>query len=462
MCRRCWTRTSEALAAGLLAALTLLPSLAGAETPADQYRVYTDAPRLFLRPQRLRLLRRERERQSTRWMQFSALLNGGAPMPETGFAEALAFAASADQTAGRKAAEWALGDRTDTRQLALVLDWCRDALSEDQRKASVRRLLGTVASDEARDVNAVRDRVLAAIAVADYQPAATERALRSVVEHWWREKTAPGLRSGDLGFAQAELYPLFEIVHAIRDNLNIDLREDAPAYFKPLPLWYVASFYPAPYEAAANEYRIPSWTGNGEPDLSGAALARAAGLAMVASDTNATETQYAQGFLIADRFIMRDAFGAPYEFLWANPYQPGLAYALLPPEFYDARRGALFVRSSWNEDARWFGIVGSEFQLFEDGRVRVLEMGPAAATPRPLELGSAEVVQWRVPLRVECGADTLFVVGARPGAKYNVEIEDEEMQEFEADRAGTLRLDLPKDRHPRVYVGRTRGAAALP
>jgi hypothetical protein len=453
MSRRCWTRTFEAFAAAVLAALTLPFAQAGAETPSEQYRVYTEAPRLFLRPQRLRLLRRERERQSIRWMQFSALLSGGAPMPEPGFAEALDFAASGDKTAGRKAAEWALRDGKDTRQLALVLDWCRDALSDDQRKAIAQRLLGRLASQDARDVRAVRDRVLAAIAVADYEPAAAERTLRSVVEHWWLEQTVPGLRSGDLGFTQAELYPLFEIVHAIRDNLNVDLREDAPRYFKLLPLWYVASFYPAPYEAAANEYRVPSWTGNGEPDPGGAALGRAAGLAMVASDTNATETQYAQSFLMEDRFMMRDTFGAPYEFLWANPYQPGLAYTLLPPVFYDAPRGALFVRSSWDEDARWFGIVGGEFQLFEDGRVRVLAMGPAAAAaPRPLEVGSAEVVRWRAPLRAEAGADTLFVVGARAGAKYNVEIEDEEMQESEADRAGTLRLDLPKDRHPRVYL----------
>jgi hypothetical protein len=215
----------------------------------------------------------------------------------------------------------------------------------------------------------------------------------------------------------------------------------------------VASFYPAPWEAAASEFRIPSWAGNGEPDVRGAALARAAGLAMVASDTNATEVQYAQGFLMHDRFMMRDSFGAPYEFLWANPYQPGLAYTLLPGIFYDAQRGALFVRSSWDEDARWFGIVGGEFQLFEDGRVHVLEMGPAGAAPRPLEVGTAEVVQWRIPLRVEAGADTLFVVGAQAGAKYNVEIEDEEMQECEADRAGTVRLDLPKDRRMWVYLG---------
>ena len=35
-------------------------------------------PRLFLRPARLRLLRRERERASQRWAQFDALISGGA------------------------------------------------------------------------------------------------------------------------------------------------------------------------------------------------------------------------------------------------------------------------------------------------------------------------------------------------------------------------------------------------
>jgi len=462
MSRRCWTRTSNALCAGALAVL-VLPLVVDAQTSSEQYGIYTEAPRLFLRPQRLRLLRRERERQSLRWMQFNSLVSGGAPMGEPGFAAALFFAVSGDKAAGRKAADWALhdghGQEKDMRQLALVLDWCRDALSEDERQTIAGRLaVGLAASGagDVADIHSVRDQVLAAIAISDYDQPATERALRLVIERWWREQTAPGLQTGDIGFSQADLYPLLEIVHAIRDNLSIDLRDDAPRYFASLPLWYLASFYPAPYEAAANEFRVPSWAGTGEPDLRGAALARAAGMAMVASDPNSNETQYAQGFLMQDRFIMRDTFGAPYEFLWANPYQPGLAYSLLPLVFYDAQRGALFARSSWGEDARWFGIVGREFQLFDGGRVHVLEIGPAAASPKPLEMGSAEVLQWRVPLRVEAGADTIFVVGGRPGAKYNVEIEDEEMQEADADRAGTVRCDIPKDRHPMVYLSAAR------
>ena len=113
MSRRCWTRTSKSFAGGLLAVLTLPLVPAGAQTPSEQYRVYNDAPRILLRPQRLRLLRRERERQSVRWMQFHALLSGGAPMPEPGFAEALAFAVSGDKASGRKAVDWALHDSKD-------------------------------------------------------------------------------------------------------------------------------------------------------------------------------------------------------------------------------------------------------------------------------------------------------------------------------------------------------------
>ena len=46
---------------------------------------------------------------------------------------------------------------------------------------------------------------------------------------------------------------------------------------------------------------------------------------MVAYDTNGLQNQFLQGWLIQDRYLMMTPFGAPYEFLWANPYQPGRA-----------------------------------------------------------------------------------------------------------------------------------------
>ena len=72
----------------LLAVSCLTPCLAqgAAGNPAaasdDDLRVYTDAPRLFLTPGRLRLLQRERDRKSLRWEQFDLLMSGGAKMPE--------------------------------------------------------------------------------------------------------------------------------------------------------------------------------------------------------------------------------------------------------------------------------------------------------------------------------------------------------------------------------------------
>src|SRR5215471_4235032 len=83
----------------VLAAAACWPAVAQ-NAADDPVTVSTDHPRLFLRPQRLRLLRRERERSSMRWQQFSAFVTGNAPLPERGFAQALYFQVSGDQDAG--------------------------------------------------------------------------------------------------------------------------------------------------------------------------------------------------------------------------------------------------------------------------------------------------------------------------------------------------------------------------
>src|SRR3954463_10612936 len=67
-----WTRMHVWLLA-LLAAITL-----AAQDSAEDFKVYTEYPRLLLKQQRLRLLRRERERQSPRWTQLETLIKGKA------------------------------------------------------------------------------------------------------------------------------------------------------------------------------------------------------------------------------------------------------------------------------------------------------------------------------------------------------------------------------------------------
>src|ERR1700733_14535048 len=119
--------------------LTALP----AGWQGEEFPVSTDHPRVCLTAQRLRLLKRERERESQRWRQFDLLVKGSANLPEPGFALALYYAVSGDDAAGKRAVEWALGKSDDLRQLALVYDWCQPILSPQQSAAlavKIRRL----------------------------------------------------------------------------------------------------------------------------------------------------------------------------------------------------------------------------------------------------------------------------------------------------------------------------------
>jgi hypothetical protein len=419
--------------------------LATAASGQDEFRVYTEHPRLFLTAQRLRLLKRERDRESMRWRQFDLLVRATAEMREPGFALALDYAVTGDAAIGKRAVEWALGPGTELRQLALVYDWCQPLLSSTQSKALETKLARLAASEKGADIPAARDRLLASIATAD--DSHTEEApLREMIQEWWRSQLAPKLADGRINVALDQLFALCEILHATRDNLKIDLREDAPNYFRELPTYQVLANYPAPLSAPENEYRIPVYQGTGQPDLDRAALARAAGLSTVAYDNNALENQYLQGWLIQDRFMLQGVFGAPYEFLWANPYQPGLSYFQLPVFFHDEHSGALFLRSNWEDDAVWFGIYQGEAQLFRDGRVTELnQKGPLAPKAEGIPVGDSSVLVGRNPMQFPMEGGRVLVVGLKPRAKYLVETDDEEMLELETDGAGTLVLEYPGD-----------------
>jgi hypothetical protein len=248
-----------------------------------------------------------------------------------------------------------------------------------------------------------------------------------------------------------ETYALFELLHVIRDNLNLELREAAPRFFKDLPIFLLLSYYPASYPAAENEYRIPASGTPGEPDLRRAALSRAAELSIVAYDVNSPESQVLQGWLMHDRFLMRGTFGIPYEFLWANPYQPGLSYFHVPLVYHDEQFGRLLVRSSWDDDATWLGYFDGRLQMFRDGRPSVLDLETAAS---PIPLPDALVVFGKAARRFRAtlkGDDEeVFVIGLKPRSIYEVEVDHEELHEERTDPGGILALDLP--RHVEVGV----------
>src|SRR5688572_19176845 len=102
-----------------LALVLLLTLAAFAQQPEEDFHVYTEHPRLLLTPQRLKLLKRERERQSQRWVQFETLVAGKAAFSEPGLAYALYHQITGDATAARTASNAA----KDARLLAIAYDW---------------------------------------------------------------------------------------------------------------------------------------------------------------------------------------------------------------------------------------------------------------------------------------------------------------------------------------------------
>ena len=414
--------------------------------------VFTEHPRLFLRPQRLRLLKRERERQSPRWLQLEALVKSGTPLPEPGFTQALYYRVSGDDAVGRQAVSWALSPAAGLRQMALVFDWCQDVLSEAQKHdlaARISKAMGALAADEG--VDAARSRALAAVALYDDLPDGPPRELERLVRVWWEGRIAPALNQGRRAIARDDAYALYELLHAVRDNTNLDLRDACPKFFIALPRSRLMSYYPAAYPSPENDFRIGAGPNAAEPDLRLAALSRAADLAMVNYDANAPDTQWLQGWLMHDSFTMQGAFGAPYEFLWANPYQPGLSFYHLPLAYHDALRGDLFVRSDWEDSAAWFGYFDGVAQRFENGRLTVIDprqSPPVRMAPAVVYMGPGA----RMFRAAVTEGQAVFLTGLEPRRAYQVEIDDEEMYEAETDPGGILELDLPHDRDVGVRV----------
>ena len=417
--------------------------------------VYTEHPRLFLRPQRLRLLKRETQRQALRWEQFQTLMSAKAVMPEPGFALALYYQAGGDKDAGRRAVEWALNPKsTDTRQLAIVYDWCQEMLTDSENKAlaaKLRKAIGNAATP--KNLSDARDLVLAGVALADDSPALSKSALAAVLQRYWPANVVAPLQHARLPFPRSDSLALLEILHATRDNLNTDLRETFPAWFKVLPLEWLLSYYPTPWPAAENEFHIPASADpvqGGHPDVRIAGLCRAAELALVAFDTNAPETQVLQGWLMNDRFLLRGTFGITYEFLWANPYQPGLSYYHVPLVFRDETLGSLYLRSSWEDDAKWLGYVGGQLQLFDRGKITVLD---PEINRQPLDLEEGIVFFGRTARKFTVPASSdperttedVFIVGLKPGELYSVETDDEELTEIAADVGGTIYFPATRD-----------------
>jgi hypothetical protein len=426
-----------------LAWVVLLAALAGGSAAAQDYRVYTEHPRLFLQPRKLGLLQKEKQRQSVRWQQFESLIKSGEALPEPGLANALYSQVSGEVSYCAKAVDWALTGERDVRELALVFDWCQPALTAEKSEALARKMEDDFQSRRGdSSISPFPGRVLAAIALAEVRPTLSELQLRLAMEQWWRGEIAPALDSGHDPFPRDRLLALFEVLHAVRDNLKLDLRDSASGYFRDLPASLLLGFYPSPYRAAENVYYIPAVKGGGQPDVARATLARAAGACLVAYDATSDEQQFLQGWLTQDRFMLRNALGAPYEFLWGNPYQPGLSYYHFPLFFHNRSVGALFLRSSWDEDATWLGYLDGELQVFDENGLKIVTGQPAS---KPIRIGNAAVYVLsgeRSFRGTPPEVDTVFFLGLRPNAAYTVEVQGEKKSTGRTDPGGILPVSV--------------------
>ena len=149
---------------------------------------------------------------------------------------------------------------------------------------------------------------------------------------------------------------------------------------------------------------------------------------------------------------MRGAFGAPYEFLWANPYQPGLSYDHAPLVWHNADFGQL-VRSLR------LGRFGRVVRLFRWRHASIPQRARhgtrSGASADAVAAAHRRRVFRRTARRFRVTVDegsSVFIVNLEPRHTYQVEMDDEEMYEADADSGGILELDVPPGKEVGVRI----------
>jgi hypothetical protein len=443
----------------LLTLLLAAPCTAQTSQPnlAD-YRVYAKHPRLWLDGGRLERLRHEVERDTERWRQLQLLSRGGAPFPEEPLWQALQFQVAGSQQAGQKAVEWALAkagstegfrDPADLRLAAIVYDWCFELLSEEKR-SRLAPALGTairqIASQSGLETGPLRSAVLGAIAVADdWDPAS--QALLDSIDGRWRGEIQPALLRGETPDRGAELMAMLEIFHAVRHNLELDLWRESDAVFRPLPRIEMLRYYPQPVETASGYLRELAQPSSAKLDAPTESVpARIAEMMLVAYENTLEEYQFLQGWIRHDAYVLRDPYGAVYEFIWINPYLPGLSFSTSPPVAHDEVRGRVFARQGWDEDDVWAGYLEGELQVYGDGQLMVIN---AESKQAPLEFAGAAIALARLPMKFEVQvappvssreSRAIYVVGLREGETYEIKVNGSRFRPYVAGRGGIVVL----------------------
>jgi hypothetical protein len=297
-------------------AALILVLIAAVGAAADE--IPDHSPQLLLNAQRLRRLKRDRQRQTQRWVNFENRVNSAADSPERGFELALYYAVTGDEARGKAAVQWALTHACESRQVALVLDWAAPVISSTERSNLQAQ---SCPSRGLENPAALRDAVFLKIAVGE--------DISTLVDGSRKQLTA---LLADGGFRDsAKLYAASEYMLAVRAVQHVDVREDDSTFFLQLPVEFLIAQEPG-------ELDHPDW------------MTHIAALALVAIDPNLESSQFLQGWAIADRQMAREGPGVAYELLWADPYLPGIGYQNMNRWAYDAR-GHLFARMDWEPNS---------------------------------------------------------------------------------------------------------------
>jgi hypothetical protein len=238
-------------------------------------------------------LQRDRERQTVRWLNFENRIEAVLDSSQRGFELALYYAVTHAAARGRESIAWLASHPCDPLQTPDALAWTNE-------------LLATLHTQ-----------------IPACPPAPTPEAVIA------------SLQNGAFLDPRA-LYLACERLIAVRVALHSDRRQSAPQFFSQLPIEFLLSLRPAQVEH-------PDW------------LTHIAALALIALDPNLESSQFLQAWAIEDRQMLHDGPGVAYEFLWADPYLPGVGYQNLDPWSYDPS-GRLFARTNWDVNACWVSI----------------------------------------------------------------------------------------------------------
>jgi len=417
------------------------------------YKVYTSHPRIWLHSDRVRRLKKDVERNSDRWVRLQRLIVQETAFPEEPLVQALQFLVTDDEAAGHRAVEWAtetaagsgFAEPADLRLGSVVFDWCHSLL-DDGQKAALAGALGKaaekVAGQTPSDLASVRSAFLAAVAVAgewDASPAVVQQ----ILERQWEPRILPDLKRGEFLGKPSDLVALLEIMHVSRRNLDKDLWQQAPEVFTSLPMAIMLGDYPEPVQTPVGLFRRsaqPTTAPQADPVVAGVHQ-RIAEMMLVDYENGSASYQFLQGWLRHDLFTLTTPLGAPYEFIWLNPYLPGLSYFSAPILIHDTVRGRLFARRGWQEDDLWLGYLDGQLQIVADGQMNVIKRGDQQP---PLVFPGAAVVLARVPMRFKVEVpegNAIYVVGLVEGETYGVKVNRAAFQNVEAGRGGILVLE---------------------